>query len=43
MQVEKEWEKSFPTWLRSRRYGKWRTESDGFHVRWPRVRIPVHD
>ncbi|MQL67940.1 hypothetical protein Taro_000215 [Colocasia esculenta] len=25
------------------RYGTWRTESDGFHVRWPRVRDPVHD
>ncbi|MQL72736.1 hypothetical protein Taro_005074 [Colocasia esculenta] len=25
------------------RYGTWRTESDGFHVRWPRVRVPVHD
>ncbi|MQM11244.1 hypothetical protein Taro_044150 [Colocasia esculenta] len=25
------------------RYGTWRTESDGFHVRRPRVRIPVHD
>ncbi|MQM08259.1 hypothetical protein Taro_041112 [Colocasia esculenta] len=24
-------------------YGTWRTESDGFHVRWPRVRDPVHD
>ncbi|MQL92527.1 hypothetical protein Taro_025159 [Colocasia esculenta] len=24
-------------------YGTWRTESDGFHVRWPRVRVPVHD
>ncbi|MQL86093.1 hypothetical protein Taro_018624 [Colocasia esculenta] len=24
-------------------YGTWRTESDSFHVRWPRVRIPVHD
>ncbi|MQL86017.1 hypothetical protein Taro_018546 [Colocasia esculenta] len=27
----------------SGRYGTWRTESDGFHVRWPRVRVPVHD
>ncbi|MQL91630.1 hypothetical protein Taro_024235, partial [Colocasia esculenta] len=25
------------------RYGMWRTESDGFQVRWPRVRDPVHD
>ncbi|MQL67946.1 hypothetical protein Taro_000220 [Colocasia esculenta] len=25
------------------RYGTWRTESDGFHVRRPRVRVPVHD
>ncbi|MQL96596.1 hypothetical protein Taro_029278, partial [Colocasia esculenta] len=25
------------------RYGTWRTESDDFHVRWPRVRVPVHD
>ncbi|MQL87145.1 hypothetical protein Taro_019687 [Colocasia esculenta] len=25
------------------RYGTWRTESDGFHVRWPRVRDPIHD
>ncbi|MQL91079.1 hypothetical protein Taro_023687, partial [Colocasia esculenta] len=25
------------------RYGTWRTESDGFHVRWPRVRVLVHD
>ncbi|MQM21159.1 hypothetical protein Taro_054193 [Colocasia esculenta] len=24
-------------------YGTWRTESDGFHVRRPRVRVPVHD
>ncbi|MQL81307.1 hypothetical protein Taro_013763, partial [Colocasia esculenta] len=24
-------------------YGTWRTESDGFHVRWPRVRDPIHD
>ncbi|MQL91296.1 hypothetical protein Taro_023903, partial [Colocasia esculenta] len=24
-------------------YGTWRTESDSFHVRWPRVRVPVHD
>ncbi|MQM05446.1 hypothetical protein Taro_038266 [Colocasia esculenta] len=24
-------------------YGAWRTESDGFHVRWPRVRVPVHN
>ncbi|MQL89377.1 hypothetical protein Taro_021958 [Colocasia esculenta] len=24
-------------------YGTWRTESDGFHVRWLRVRDPVHD
>ncbi|MQL80364.1 hypothetical protein Taro_012830, partial [Colocasia esculenta] len=24
-------------------YGTWRTESDDFHVRWPRVRDPVHD
>ncbi|MQL72294.1 hypothetical protein Taro_004643, partial [Colocasia esculenta] len=24
-------------------YGTWRTESDGFHVRWPRVRDPVHE
>ncbi|MQM12817.1 hypothetical protein Taro_045736, partial [Colocasia esculenta] len=85
VQVEKEREKSFPTWLRSRGneqkeddprdlerrvesdveedsrddedefedddkddaelniYGTWRTESDGFHVRWPRLRDPVHD
>ncbi|MQL74145.1 hypothetical protein Taro_006507 [Colocasia esculenta] len=43
MQVEKEQEKSFPTWLRSRRYGTWRTESDGFHVRRLRVRVPIHD
>ncbi|MQL94844.1 hypothetical protein Taro_027501, partial [Colocasia esculenta] len=25
------------------RYGTWRTESDGFHLRRPRVRVPVHD
>ncbi|MQM07118.1 hypothetical protein Taro_039953 [Colocasia esculenta] len=85
VQVEKEREKSFSTWLRSRGneqeevdlrdleqrvefdveedfrddedefedddeddaksniYGTWRTESDSFHVRWPRVRDPVHD
>ncbi|MQM12507.1 hypothetical protein Taro_045427 [Colocasia esculenta] len=24
-------------------YGTWRTELDGFHVRWPMVRDPVHD
>ncbi|MQL76880.1 hypothetical protein Taro_009276 [Colocasia esculenta] len=24
-------------------YGTWRTESDSFYVRWPRVRDPVHD
>ncbi|MQL67944.1 hypothetical protein Taro_000224, partial [Colocasia esculenta] len=24
-------------------YGTWRTESDGFHLRRPRVRVPVHD
>ncbi|MQL77000.1 hypothetical protein Taro_009385 [Colocasia esculenta] len=41
-QVEKEREKSFPTWLRSRRYGTWRTESEGFHLRRPRVRLPVY-
>ncbi|MQL89431.1 hypothetical protein Taro_022000 [Colocasia esculenta] len=25
------------------RYGTWRTESDGFHIRKLRVRVPVHD
>ncbi|MQL76843.1 hypothetical protein Taro_009235, partial [Colocasia esculenta] len=25
------------------RYGTWRTQSDGCHVRWQRVRNPVHD
>ncbi|MQL73890.1 hypothetical protein Taro_006249 [Colocasia esculenta] len=29
--------------MTSKRYGTWRTESDGFHVRRPRVRVPVHD
>ncbi|MQM06876.1 hypothetical protein Taro_039707 [Colocasia esculenta] len=47
VQVEKEREKSFATWLRSRRYGTWRTEWEGFHLRRPRVyadrdRLPVH-
>ncbi|MQL74410.1 hypothetical protein Taro_006774 [Colocasia esculenta] len=47
VQVEKEREKSFATWLRSRRYGMWRTEWEGFHLRRPRVyadrdRLPVH-
>ncbi|MQM18416.1 hypothetical protein Taro_051407 [Colocasia esculenta] len=27
----------------SKRYGTWRTESDGFHLRRPRVRVLVHD
>ncbi|MQM15033.1 hypothetical protein Taro_047969 [Colocasia esculenta] len=47
VQVEKEREKSFATWLRSRRYGTWKTEWEGFHLRRPRVyadrvRLPVY-
>ncbi|MQL76913.1 hypothetical protein Taro_009306 [Colocasia esculenta] len=30
-------------YLSQERYGTWRTESDGFYVRWQRVRDPVHD
>ncbi|MQM05431.1 hypothetical protein Taro_038240, partial [Colocasia esculenta] len=45
--VEKELEKSFATWLRYRRYGTWRTEWEGFHLRRPRVyadrdHLPIH-
>ncbi|MQL90920.1 hypothetical protein Taro_023522 [Colocasia esculenta] len=47
VQVEKEREKSFATWLRYRRYGTWRTKWEGFHLCRPRVyadrvRLPIH-
>ncbi|MQM10302.1 hypothetical protein Taro_043196 [Colocasia esculenta] len=28
--------------MSSKRYGTWRTKSEGFHLRRPRVRLPVH-